>query len=1859
MSTKKPFVVKHGLEVADNLIFAENQKVGIQTSVPDYTLDVKGDVALTGKLLVTDETGSYSTTGTISASTPSFISGVNTSLFRINDKIDDGPGGFLSANTKVLTIGISSIGISPVHTLLFGSSSININITRELSFGDENQVLFSRGEYQSPVWKSLPSDVQVSSTGSSDVNYPVFVSGTGTKSLNVNTSKVSVIPSLGNLGLGTNDPQDYRLYVEGDSYISGVLTSSSAQISNVAIGLGNTELTVDGDLRVTGVATFGPNDITIDGDNSNISIGNDAIVLDGSDNSLSIGNDAIVLDGNNNSLSIGNDAIVLDGSDNSLSIGNDAIVLDGNNNSLSIGNDVSISSGIISANSFVGDLVGVASTAVNVRITTLSTEENKYYPTFATGIGSTSVSLTTTSLFIDPTTNYLGLGTDQARYDVDIIGDLGFEGRIYAPTAPLVYASRSATVNAANANFVGINTNDIVIGDLIDDGVGGRLASNTVITSVGVGSVGINPGHTLLFGVESIDVTLTNIKYITPGRDGNVLVSSGSTGPATWKIASSLLNVGVTTTSTDDDYKIVFTSQYGESGVADLKVNEDGLSYNPSKQNLGIGKTNPQVSLDVVGDANITGVITATEFVGIASTARDILPGTYNINITGIASTATNVVGGIASITQLEVSGIATIGSATTNVTISNGNITATEFIGSGINLSGIVTQITAGIGIDLSPTNGKGVVEVKSYKPIGKTIFVSQTGSDANTGLSENHPKRTIKAAAAIAFPGDTIKVYPGVYVENNPIQLSERVSVEGTELRNCVVTPKYLNRDLFHVNNSCHVTDLSFVSGDDMTDGAAIIALQPLLGVSTDRYFDAARMIRYNLDYIAKESVGFLTSGFSGFAGNHREQDAARLIDLNLDFIAGETIGFLTSTDYKNPEFTIVNASGIATDPVNCTDDIKDILRSISYDLKAGSNKKVIGAGLSYYDDGGTLLHITGTDLNGYSVKDATVAAINHAVGIVTYVINNISYGGTTYTSLVQDTSSYSPILVSGGCTDTIDRIETLAGVVTSILDDFNNAAGITTVYGVTLESADCSDDVKDVWKCVIHDITRGGNSRCVAAGKSYYDDNWNLIPQILKNPGEVEQTVATLDYSFGIARSIINNSTWGSYPVGVGTTVVNATYDNTTGLTTITATNHGLSKNDAVKIVGLGFTCPSGPGIVTYPSGNLGFIFNVNSVVGPNTIEVIVGQSTLPHTYVSGGTVQKYTNFQNTYTQVKDLGMQPDPDTGYNNAVNGCANVVSALRSCIGVVTTIVGYGETSGITTTFPGNSGIGYTTIVGVTSAVYDNVSGETTIIAPTLSVKEGDIVEVRDLLFDCTSGGSIGTQKYPSGKYGYLFDVIGVSTTSQAFTINTGISTIPHNYVGGGYVVNRAIGVTTASYDNVTGITTITAPGAVVKVGQFVRLHDLEFSCTSGAGTTTLYPTGNLGYEFRVTEEIGAGTTFVVNTGVSTIPHTYESGGVVFPPYSPGVGPITQGPYIRNCTNFVPKSIGMKVDGFEAEPGDQDDIGVTGTMSVDSYTQYNQGGIGVSITNGAYSQLVSIFTICDDIAIFTGSGGQCDITNSNSSFGRLGLVANGVGDAASKSIYRYTGVAVTDVTQGDNVMAISGVGSIRPYDGQVCYFGELYNFVDTIEVTNGGSGYVSAPRVTISAPEGENGITAQASSEIDAFGRVTTINIVNSGTQYLNPPTVSIDPPPVGVGAAATVTSMQPIYYKVDSATLPSSGISTVTFLQTLNNTVSAGTTVYFTRVSLQITSSHSFEWVGSGNDINKAKPALGGVVIPENEVVQTDGGIVVYTSTDQAGNFRIGDGVVINQATGQISGRDFTKALFTTMTPFILALAE
>ena len=277
------------------------------------------------------------------------------------------------------------------------------------------------------------------------------------------------------------------------------------------------------------------------------------------------------------------------------------------------------------------------------------------------------------------------------------------------------------------------------------------------------------------------------------------------------------------------------------------------------------------------------------------------------------------------------------------------------------------------------------------------------------------------------------------------------------------------------------------------------------------------------------------------------------------------------------------------------------------------------------------------------------------------------------------------------------------------------------------------------------------------------------------------------------------------------------------------------------------------------------------------------------------------------------------------------------------------------------------------------------------------------------------------------------------------------------------------------------------------------------------------------------------------------------------------------------------------------------------------------------------------------------------MTNSNTSFGTKGLVAEGTGDQTSKCVDRYTGSVNSTAAVSQNQIVVSGVGNNRPYDGQALYFDRKYFVVKDIVVTNGGSGYTSAPTVTIAAPTGPGiAVPAQATATVEN-GKVTVVTVRSAGSQYESVPSVSFSG---GGGSNAAATAQtEAIYYDVLEATAPVAGITTISLVQNLNNEVGVGSTAFFARQSLQIVSSQSFQYVGAGNTIETAYPSRGGITIQENEVITDDGARINYTSTDQRGNFRIGDGVVINQSTGTVSGNVYIKSLFTQVTPFILAL--
>ena len=609
---------------------------------------------------------------------------------------------------------------------------------------------------------------------------------------------------------------------------------------------------------------------------------------------------------------------------------------------------------------------------------------------------------------------------------------------------------------------------------------------------------------------------------------------------------------------------------------------------------------------------------------------------------------------------------------------------------------------------------------------------------------------------------------------------------------------------------------------------------------------------------------------------------------------------------------------------------------------------------------------------------------------------------------------------------------------------------------------------------------------------------------------------------------------------------------------------------------------------------------------------------------------------------------------------------------------------------------------------------------------------------------------------------------------------------------------------------------------------------------------------------------------------------------------------INRSTYVQNCTNFIPNNIGMKIDGDLA-------IGPTKSMVVDSYTQYNQGGIGCSITNNAYAQLVSMFTICCDTAIFTGTGGACDLSNSNSSFGNFGLVADGVSDLS------YTGVVTTAAAENTDVFAINlnnptlnvvnagythttgmlrvetdgahkfligagvtinnmtfscnegnsiypsgnlgyvfnaeavaegtyydghtliagnrqyiidqsyaaigvaypgfvqpdpekckrdighvidavtkdirdktskntleatkryftldgsalisngvagevpqtlvgfssarvmmkeaitnqlpfkdltilpdpgtgsntdpascsgprsfidnlvgilttrldagnivganelpavsmastvftvnvGVSTIahtyvsggdaaldvpRPHDGQVIYFDRLYNTVKKVNISDQGT-YTSQPSVVFSDPETDWGVKATGIPVLEN-GKIVGVDMISNGRGYVNPPTVTFSTPQSGINTAVGKAELTPTYYTIAKATAITNDVSLVTLTENVPFAVGVGTAVNFFKQSRILATSHSFEFVGSGNDISRAIPYSGGIPpIPENETDSRNGGLVIYTSTNQAGNFKIGDGVIINQVEGRISGQSYSKSLVSTMTPYILSL--
>lgn len=294
---------------------------------------------------------------------------------------------------------------------------------------------------------------------------------------------------------------------------------------------------------------------------------------------------------------------------------------------------------------------------------------------------------------------------------------------------------------------------------------------------------------------------------------------------------------------------------------------------------------------------------------------------------------------------------------------------------------------------------------------------------------------------------------------------------------------------------------------------------------------------------------------------------------------------------------------------------------------------------------------------------------------------------------------------------------------------------------------------------------------------------------------------------------------------------------------------------------------------------------------------------------------------------------------------------------------------------------------------------------------------------------------------------------------------------------------------------------------------------------------------------------------------------------------------------------------GMRVDGSKAE-------GFLRSMVLDSFTQFNENGKGIHVLNNGYAQLVSIFTICTTEGMLCESGGVMSISNSNCSFGLSGIVARGKSPVpvltATVAGFQIFGEEVPGTTR---TLVFSGVQGTQvfPDSNYYPFLTGAPTFLDTRQV----------------AYTPYNGLV------FTLGGNENTLYTIDNNP-FLSTANFSFGPTPVYV-----TDSIE----RLNIADIPN------------------GTTANFYIRSTAYASSHTFEFIGTSVYLRLAVPALGGVSRPDDEVVQADGGAVYYTSTNQTGDFNVGEDFRIVASTGTIEGRTFQRAILTLVTPLTLAL--
>ena len=357
----------------------------------------------------------------------------------------------------------------------------------------------------------------------------------------------------------------------------------------------------------------------------------------------------------------------------------------------------------------------------------------------------------------------------------------------------------------------------------------------------------------------------------------------------------------------------------------------------------------------------------------------------------------------------------------------------------------------------------------------------------------------------------------------------------------------------------------------------------------------------------------------------------------------------------------------------------------------------------------------------------------------------------------------------------------------------------------------------------------------------------------------------------------------------------------------------------------------------------------------------------------------------------------------------------------------------------------------------------------------------------------------------------------------------------------------------------------------------------------------------------------------------------YTPGSPAYKPESATIGGVyfalnaasvvsTKSPYIYNITSFGNGATGAVIDGSLHSSGNR-------SMLFHTYTAIHSDGLGIWAKNNSNAELISTFTYYCQVGLSVTGGSKMRSLNSSSAYGEYGVYSAGfdAGETANSGTIKgqmlvYTNVLTTSFQDGEVVTGATSGATARVINVQAepkrIYIVQRSGTFQSSETVTGGTSGATATLTSGTATVNQNGRIL-----------VTTFATAPDAGDSLQ--FASTDGNAFQIQSVSSVTANS-VTYRI------------LVFSKARATAVAADVAVHARKeFSLARLTGHDFLQVGTGGTDTTNwpnNPTQNPDKADQIITNETDPGRVYYTSTDDEGNFYVGDQFKVDQATGNVT---------------------